>query len=213
MEQQVRSCRTIDLRDFVSHPEVGVEGVFGDVPVYMHGLVHIALTRDAALALFEVAGTPWGIEVVESDEPVLHVRPRAHLGRTAQEHAHIAGAHSGEQSFLFLISVGVVDEGYLLRRYATRDQLRFYVVVDVEALAGRGQVAEYELRQLFVRALLPDAEHVVHTAVDLRSRLVRQQRVHHALVEAELAPVIRDGEHIVLRRVYHPRVDFRRALG
>ena len=87
----------------------------------MYGLVHIALTRDAAIALFEVAGTPGGIQAVEGDEPVLHVRARAHLGRTAQEHAHIAGAHFGEQSFLFLISVGVVDEGYLLRWYAPRD--------------------------------------------------------------------------------------------
>ena len=70
------------------------------------------------LRLFEVAGTPGGIQAVEGDEPVLHVRARAHLGRTAQEHAHIAGAHSGEQSFLFLISVGVVDEGYLALRDA-----------------------------------------------------------------------------------------------
>ena len=179
----------------------------------MDGLIHIALTRDAALALFEVTGTPWGVEVVEGDEPVLHVRTRAHLGRAAHKHAHIAGAHSGEQSFLFLISVGVVDEGYLLRRYATRDQLRFYVVVNVKTLTGRGQVAEYELRQLLSRPVLPDAEHVVHTAVDLRAVRVGQQRVHHALVEAELAPVIRDGEHIVLAWIDHPRMDFRRALG
>ena len=36
----------------------------------MYGLVHIALTRDAAIALFEVAGTPGGIQAVEGDEPV-----------------------------------------------------------------------------------------------------------------------------------------------
>lgn len=179
----------------------------------MDGLVHVALTRDAALALFEVAGTPWGIEVVEGDEPVLHVRPRAHLGRGANEHAHIAGAHFGEQLLLFHVRVRRVDESYLALRDATGNELFLYVVVDVEALAGRGQVAEYELRQLLSRPVLPDAEHVVHTAVDLRAVRVGQQRVHHALVEAELAPVVCDGEHIVLRRVYHPRMDFRRALG
>lgn len=87
----------------------------------MDGLIHVALTRDAPFALFEVAGTPWGIEVVEGDEPVLHVRPHAHLGRTAQEHAHIAGAHFGEQLLLFHVRVRRVDEGYLALRYATRD--------------------------------------------------------------------------------------------
>ena len=47
----------------------------------MDGLIHVALTRDAPFALFEVAGTPGGVEVMEGDEPVLHVRSRAHLGR------------------------------------------------------------------------------------------------------------------------------------
>ena len=56
----------------------------------MDGLVHIALTRDAALALFEVAGTPGRVKVVEGDEPVLHVRTRAHLSGGTNQHAHIA---------------------------------------------------------------------------------------------------------------------------
>ena len=179
----------------------------------MDGLIHIALTRDAALALFEIAGTPRGVEVVEGDEPVLYVCPRAHLGRGANEHAHIAGAHFGEQLLFLRLRVRRVNKGYLALRDAPRDQLRFHVVVDVKTLAGRREVAEYELRQLLARAVLPDAEHVVHTAVDLRAVSVGQQRVHHALVEAELAPVVCDGEHIVLTGVYHPRMDFRRALG
>ena len=107
-------------------PEIGVEGVLGDIPVYMDGLVHVALTCDAALALFEVAGTPWGIEVVEGDEPVLHVRPRAHLGRGANQHTHIAGAHFGEQLLLLSLRVRRVDEGYLALRDATGNEVVRY---------------------------------------------------------------------------------------
>ena len=179
----------------------------------MDSLVHIALTRDAPLALFEIAGTPRGVEVVEGDEPVLYVCTRAHLGRTAQEHAHIAGAHFGEQLLLLSLCVRRVDKGYLALRDASVGEFFLYIVVDVEALAGRGQVTEYELRQLLARPVLPDAENVVHTAVDFSAVRVGQKRIDDALVEAELAPVIRDGEHIVLAGVYHPRMDFRRALG
>lgn len=103
----------------------------------MDGLVHIALTRNAALTLFEVAGTPGSVEVVEGDEPVLHVCPRAHLGRGANEHAHIAGAHFGEQLLLFHVRVRRVDEGYLVLRDAPGDELFLYVVVNVKTLTGR----------------------------------------------------------------------------
>lgn len=104
----------------------------------MDGLIHIALTRDAPFALFEVAGTPGRVKVVEGDEPVLYVCPRAHLGRGANEHAHIAGAHFGEQLLLLSLCVRRVDKGYLALRDAPVGEFFLYVVVDVKTLAGRG---------------------------------------------------------------------------
>ena len=35
MEQQGRSCRTADSRDFVSHPQVGIESSLGNIAVHM----------------------------------------------------------------------------------------------------------------------------------------------------------------------------------
>ena len=106
-----------------------------------------------------------------------------------------------------------MDESYLALRNAAGDELFLYVVVDVESLAGRGEVAEYELGQLLVCTLFPNPEHVVHALIHFRPRLIGQQRIHDTLVEAELAPIVCDGEHIVHVRLDQPRVYLACALG
>ena len=80
------------------------------------------------------------------------------------------------------------------------------------ALGGR-QVTEHELRQLLRLSVLPDAVDVVHAAIDLAVRVVRQVGVDDALIEAQLASVRGDFEHIVGACVHAPRVDFCGALG
>ena len=79
-------------------------------------------------------------------------------------------------------------------------------------LRGR-QVAEHELRQLLRLPVLPDAVDVVHAQIDLAVRVVRQVGVDYPLVEAQLASVRGDLEHIVGACVHAPRVDFCGALG
>ena len=64
------------------------------------------------------------------------------------------------------------------------------------ALGGR-QVAEHELCQPVRLPVLPDAVDVVHAAIDLTVRVVRQVGVDGALVKPQLAPVRGDLEHIV----------------
>ena len=64
---------------------------------------------------------------------------------------------------------------------------------------GSGQVAEHELRQLLRLPVLPDAVDVVHAQIDLAVRVVRQVGVDYPLIEAQLAPVRGDFQHIVLR--------------
>ena len=80
------------------------------------------------------------------------------------------------------------------------------------ALGGR-QVAEHELCQLVRLPVLPDAMDVVHAAIDLAVRVVRQIGVYDALVKPQLASVRGDLEHIVGACVHAPRVDFCGALG
>ena len=60
-----------------------------------------------------------------------------------------------------------------------------------------GQIAEHELGQLVRLPVLPDAVDVVHAAIDLAVRVVRQVGVDDALVKPQLAPVRGDLEHIV----------------
>ena len=60
-----------------------------------------------------------------------------------------------------------------------------------------GEVAEHELGQSVRLPVLPDAVDVVHAAIDLAVRVVRQVGVDDALVKPQLAPVRGDLEHIV----------------
>ena len=60
-----------------------------------------------------------------------------------------------------------------------------------------GQIAEHELGQPVRLPVLPDAVDVVHAAIDLAVRVVRQVGVDDALVKPQLAPVRGDLEHIV----------------
>ena len=83
------------------------------------------------------AWTPWCVQVVRGYEPVLNIRPGAHLLGAADENAHLAGADFGEQDLLLLVGGSVVDEGDLLQGHPGGGQLRLDVVVDVEAALQR----------------------------------------------------------------------------
>ncbi|CUO68611.1 Uncharacterised protein [Flavonifractor plautii] len=66
---------------------------------------------------------------------------------------------------------------------------------------GRGNIAEHKLGQPVRLPLPPDAEDVVHAHVYLAVGVVREHGVDKPLVQAQLAPVRRDLEHVVDVRV------------
>lgn len=47
---------------------------------------HIALAQNTSIALFYIAGSPGCVELVQGDQPLLHVHARAHLGRRADQY-------------------------------------------------------------------------------------------------------------------------------
>ena len=214
----------------------------------MNLLVAVALTDDAPAALLQIARPPRAVEVVERDEPVLHVHTRAHLEGAAHEHTHLTGAHLCKQLLLPRFGVGFMDECDLLAGDSSGNELFPDVVIYREAgfvgcilpndsfqrvklravqiparrlcrlRPGRagfrgGQIAEHELGQPVRLPVLPDAVDVVHAAIDLAVRVVRQVGVDDALVKPLLASVRGDLEHIVGACVHDTRMNFCGALG
>ena len=84
--------------------------------------------------------------MMERGQPLLHVGPRPHFFRGADQDADSPGVHSIEQCFLLGVAVGVVDEGDLGLRHACFNQFYADLVVDVETRrVRRREVAEHEL--------------------------------------------------------------------
>ena len=107
-----------------------------------------------------------------------------------------------------------MDEGHFALWHTCRQQFFLHIIVDVELPVsfGRGQIAEQELGQPIRFTFFPDAQHVADTGVHLAARVIRQHRVHEALVEADFPAIIGHTKHIVLGRVHLPSVDFARPF-
>ena len=102
-----------------------------------------------------------------------------------------------------------MDELDLAFWHTGGDQLFANIIVDIEVaiVLWCREVAEQKLGQLLVFALLPDFQHVLHTDVQLAVGVVRQHGVHQANIQADLAPIVGDAEHIVHGRIHDTRVD------
>ena len=134
----------------------------------------------------------------------------------------LAGDSSGDELFTDVVVDG---KGRLLRPgFRVNGSLQRVKLRAVRAFRGdpaalrrftlRGrQVAEHELRQLLRLPVLPDAVDVVHAQIDLAVRVIRQVGVDYPLIEAQLAPIRGDLEHIVGACVHDTRVNFCGALG
>ena len=179
----------------MSHEQVGIECPFGDVVVNLYLFVPVALSDDTAIALGHIRGLPAHVQVVDRHQPVLDVGPGSHLLGTAQQDPHFACTNLGEQFLLFGLGIGGVDEGYFALRHPRRQQFLFDVIIDVELpiSLGGGQITEQELGQLLVLSFFPDLQDVADAGIQLAVRVIRQQRVHKALVQADLPSVIGVG--------------------
>ena len=78
---------------------------------------------------------------------------------------------------------------------------------------GGGDVTKYKLGQPVRRALLPDAQDVVHAAIDLAAGVVGQHGVDDPLVQAQFPPIRRNLEHVVPPGVHPPGVNLGSPLG
>ena len=134
----------------------------------------------------------------------------------------LAGDSSGDELFPDVVVDGkgrLLRPGFCFDSRLQRVKLRVVRAFcsDPAALRcftlGGGKVAEHELRQLLRLSVLPDAVDVVHAQVDLAVRVVRQVRVYDALIEAQLAPVRGDFQHIVLRGSNSPGMYLGGAFG
>ena len=134
----------------------------------------------------------------------------------------LAGDSSGDELFPDVVVDGkgrLLRPGFRVDSRLQRMKLRVVRAFCSDPAALRrftlrgGQVAEHELCQLVRLSVLPDAVDIVHAAIDLAVRVVRQIGIYDALIEAQLAPIRGDLEHIVLACVHAPRVNFCGALG
>ena len=96
----------------------------------MDSLVLVALALNAALSLGQVAGPPRAVQVMQRHQAILHVGACTHLGRAAQQDAHLAGADLGEQLLFAHLGVGLMDKGNLLGGHTFSDELLPDVLVD-----------------------------------------------------------------------------------
>ena len=95
-----------------------------------------------ARALFKITRTPRTVEIMQRNQPVLHVGPCSHLGSAAHEHAHLTGAHLREQLLLLDLRVGFMDERNLPGGHTVGDELFPNVIIDVEGVLLRGIIGK-----------------------------------------------------------------------
>ena len=134
----------------------------------------------------------------------------------------LAGDSSGDELFTDVVVDGkgrLLRFGFRVNGSLQRVKLRVVRAFCSDPAALRrftlrgGKVAEHELCQFVRLSVLPDAVDVVHAAIDLAVRGIRQVGVYDALIEAQLAPIRGNLEHIVLACVHDTRVNFCGALG
>ena len=104
-------------------PHVGVERAFGDVAVNLDDGILVALPENPPLALLHVGRSPRRIEMMQGNQPLLHVRARTHLLRAAEKDADLARAHIPEQRELRGVGIVVLNEGDFAARHAQPLQL------------------------------------------------------------------------------------------
>ena len=218
------------LLGFYQLIQVAVEGVFGDIGVDIHLVVHISLTNDAALPLLQVTGSPGTIQMVQGPKPQLHIGAGTHLLCGTQKHPDLSGTNLAEQFLLLGFRIGGVDECDLFLRDTLGDQLFPNIIVDVlevahhshavlhlhiDDLGGGGQVAKHKLGSGGVHGFLPNPVDRIGTGVGLAGFAVTQHGAHQPLIQRQLSSVVGNQKHIILggvdHLVSHPFCPFRQG--
>ena len=96
----------------------------------MDTLILVSLALNTAFALFQVAGPPRTIQVMECHKTILYIGSSSHFGCASDQDAHLAGAYFAEQLLFPYFCIGLMDESNLLRWYAPGNQLLADVLID-----------------------------------------------------------------------------------
>ena len=97
LDLRIGQCRFINIirrphRTFAGHdlgdklllilqklPTVRIECAFGDIAENLHLIEHISLTDNASLLLFNIRRLPRHIQMVQRNQPVLHIHTGTHF--------------------------------------------------------------------------------------------------------------------------------------
>ena len=116
---------------FVFHrlPEVRIKCPFCDITVDVNLLIHIALPNDSTASLLQIARSPWAVEIMQGNQPVLHIHTSAHFEGAAHQDTHLTSTNLCKQFLFSGLCVCVMDEGNLLWRNTTGNQLGANVII------------------------------------------------------------------------------------
>ena len=183
-------------------PHVGVKAALGDVAEHLHDGILVSLPENAPFALLHVCRSPRRVQVMQGNQPFLHVRPRPHLLRAAEQDADFARTHITEQRQLGNVRIVILNEGDFRVRDAEFFQLLRHVVIDGEALIfRRREVAKHELGGTLRFGFLPDVENLFDGQIHFALRFVRCGRFHQPEIQSRLPSLGRDFQHVVFAGV------------
>ena len=114
-------------------PEITVESPFCDIPENLHLGVMVALAEDPSFLLFQVGRFPGTVQMVESDQLILHVGAGSQFGSRTKKDTHLAGAYFGKEFGLPCLRIRLMDEDDFFFRDSHGDKLVPDIIVDIEA--------------------------------------------------------------------------------
>ena len=120
-------------------PHVGIETAFGEITIYLHFWIFIALADDTTIALFNIGGSPRRVQMMSREQFSLYIGPHPHFAGGSQEHANCSLPRLSIQRFCLFLIFGIVDKGNLGGGNTVFYQFGFYVIINIEPLAARGR--------------------------------------------------------------------------
>lgn len=163
--------------------------------------VHVALPHHTSVALGNVGRPPRAVKMVECAQPRLYVGACTHFLGAAHQHANRTAADFAEQLGLLSFRIGIMDELYLILGDAARHQLVPNIVVHIKAIrTGCAQIAENHLRGALCLCSFPNGKDPLHAGIRLAVGVIGQKWIHQALIQRQLAAIVRDAQHVVLIR-------------
>ena len=177
------------LLSFQNVPQSRVEAAFGNIGEVLHFIIDVALAVSSAVTLFNIAGSPRCIQVVNGNDPLLSVHAHAHLTGGTDQYSYLAVVHIRKQLLFLGIGISFMDKCNFLGRDTTLYQSGLDIIVELctlhvgldflgfrgsAALTLRGShIAENNLGTLDFLAFLILSQHIISTAVDFASFLIR----------------------------------------